>query len=100
MFKWLSLNNFCIYFLIFSALELLTSLDIAILSSLLNQYLFYYNFLKVDKEENYQRLHKALKNSVFGHFSYSITPKKVEKEQLPEGGLQKAVYLPLTPFSK
>ena len=26
----------------------------------INQYLFYYNFLKVDKEENYQRLHEPL----------------------------------------
>ena len=37
---------------------------------------------------------------VFGHFSRSIAPKKVEKEQLPESGLQKAVYLRLRPFSK
>ena len=35
-------------------------LNIASPSSLYKQYLFYYNFLKDDKEENYQRLHKPL----------------------------------------
>ena len=101
MFKQFSLNNFCISFLIFSALEPLTFLNIASPSSLYKPISFYYNSLKVDKEENYQRLHKPLlhrmvtsnnspfffiqtcwplksrdwfiNNSVFGHFSSSLS---------------------------
>ena len=61
MFKWLSLNNFCISFLIFSALEPLTFLNIANPSSLSRPIIFFIIILlKVDKEENYQRLHKPL----------------------------------------
>ena len=57
MFKLLSLNNFCIFL---SASEPLMFKILLIHRPCMNQYLFYYNFLKVDKEENYQRLHKPL----------------------------------------
>ena len=63
MFKWLSLNNFCMSFFIFSALEPLTILNTASHRPCISQYLFYYNPLKVGnrkKEGNYQRLRNSL----------------------------------------
>ena len=67
MFKWLSLNNFCMSFFIFSALEPLTFLNIPSPSSPYKPISFLlYFFLKLIKKKITRKI------SVSGHFSLSV----------------------------